>query len=193
MEKIEQVIAQYEDIVTSLQEFSTTNEENEHIELAIQSILLTGHICFPWELIKPVLIFKIQNLYKTFGETEQTEYELIDKAIAQIQRTTYPPFTTQRLVESIFHAKTFYARLESCSYALVRLTRVNSCIEVVDKETFKDLAANLIAKMEASTTENVPVQTVEDRELNKENVIQLHEKYKADKALEEEMEEQEQG
>jgi len=142
-------------IYKRLREFNVESDGVDGFgDVILQEIARTGMICYPWELIKPIVAhkleqvvgkYKLKKLYHPDQPTlkrllkEQPEnclqdqLEIYDKLLA----FENPPWTIQRLCELLLqNPESQYRTRESVLFALQRLINVKSTLNVLTPQQY---------------------------------------------------------
>jgi len=141
-------------IYKRLREFDVKNDVDGFGDEILQEISRTGMICYPWELIKPIVAHKIEKVVGKYKLKklqhsdqltlkslikEQSEQCLQDKLELYEKLLAFenPPWTIQRICELLLqNPETQHHTREGLLFALQRLINVKSTLNILTPQQY---------------------------------------------------------
>jgi len=126
-----------ESTLHSLEEFAKlagdARAEKEDLDAMVLNISRTGQVCYPWDLVKVYLAFKLEVILKKFftekgfkPNSKADKYEpRYEDLFAQLLDFPAAPFTVQRLCEIIVHPD-HYTQTNSLLFGLEKMVSVST-------------------------------------------------------------------
>jgi len=152
-ESIYKYSPEFAKIYKRLREFDVKSDVEFGDEI-LQEIARTGMICYPWELIKPIVAHKLEQVVGKYKlkklnhpdqltlkrlMKEQPEHCLKDQQELYNKLLTFenPPWTIQRLCELLLqNPETQHHTRESVLFALRRLINVKSTLNILTPQQY---------------------------------------------------------
>jgi len=140
-----------EDLVSSLEAFSTQQEKTVTAELLkiVENISKTGVVCFSWNTLKPLLSHLLNQALKTYiakiadRETSDDDENNVEK---RSQRFLYAlesfeeaPFTVQRLCELILSPEKVYSTYYKYISALEKMVNITSTVPTLTPQQIQTI------------------------------------------------------
>jgi len=152
-----------ESTLHSLEEFSKlaadAKTEKEDLDAMVLNIARTGQVCYPWDLVKGYLVFKLENILKKFfTEKDFVPHDKADKYeprynnfFAQLNDFPHPPFTVQRLCEIIVHPD-HYTQTNALLFGLEKMVSVTILQKTLSPAEVERVNSVISASLKAEST-----------------------------------------
>ncbi|RDD43819.1 Serine/threonine-protein phosphatase 4 regulatory subunit 2 [Trichoplax sp. H2] len=172
-----------EEVLEALHSFSKNTPITEPLEKFLQAIAKTGDTCFPWSIIKPLIVKKLDNvmcdLYQQCKSSNSMSLEAFNEIRARLldylDSFIEAPFTMQRIAELLIEPYRYYSNSEKFLRGIEKNILVISTVEpnynnklLINHKIERESLANGIKQNDKTTKYDIEIN---DQSVDNGNII----------------------
>eukprot|EP01126_Amoeba_proteus_P029277 TRINITY_DN2886_c0_g1_i11.p1 TRINITY_DN2886_c0_g1~~TRINITY_DN2886_c0_g1_i11.p1 ORF type:complete len:173 (+),score=30.78 TRINITY_DN2886_c0_g1_i11:90-608(+) len=127
------------------------------LEQILESIRVTGVTCYPWFLLKALLVAKFEAVLDSYAKEGTKMGNMVTvkaEIIRALEAFESPPFTLQRICELLIQAQTYYRTVDKFVHAFEKTVTVVTVDPVLTPEDYDKVIVDYAEKMEKVKKDN---------------------------------------